>query len=74
VLSQWHLRAACRGQGSDEFVRGPNSDYGSARELCLTCPVRPECLEFALQDGSLHGLWGGTTETERRQIRRRRAA
>jgi hypothetical protein len=59
VLSQWHLQAACRGQGPDEFVRGPNSDYGSARELCLMCPVRTECLEFALKDQSLNGLWGG---------------
>ena len=74
MLSQWHLRAACRGQGPEEFVRGPRSDYGTTRELCATCPVRRECLDFALADGSLTGLWGGTTDTERRQIRRRRVA
>jgi WhiB family redox-sensing transcriptional regulator len=44
------------------------------RELCATCPVRVECLEYALADESLTGLWGGTTDTERRMIRRRRVA
>ena len=74
MLSQWHKRAACRGQGPADFVRGPKSDYGAIRELCETCPVRPECLDYALGDESLTGLWGGTTDTERRMIRRRRVA
>jgi WhiB family redox-sensing transcriptional regulator len=74
MLSEWHLKAACRGQGPHEFVRGPKSDYGATRELCDTCPVRRECLEYALKDDSLTGLWGGTTDMERRMIRRRRVA
>ena len=55
-------------------MRGPKSDYGSTRELCDTCPVRRECLEFALADESLTGLWGGTTDMERRLMRRRTVA
>ena len=74
MLSEWHQKAACRGRGPADFVRGPKSDYGNIRELCETCPVRPECLEYALADESLTGLWGGTTDTERRMIRRRRVA
>ena len=74
MVSEWHLQAACRGQGPQEFVRGPKSDYGATRELCWSCPVRAECLEFALKDESLTGLWGGTTDVERRLIRRRRVA
>ena len=74
MLSQWHLRAACRGQGPEEFVRGPKADYSTTRELCTTCPVRRECLDFALADESITGLWGGTTDRERRQIRRLRVA
>jgi WhiB family redox-sensing transcriptional regulator len=72
MLTQWHLDAACRGQGPEDFVRGPNSNYGSVRELCDACPVRRECLDFALSDESITGLWGGTSDTERREIRRRR--
>jgi WhiB family redox-sensing transcriptional regulator len=74
MLSEWHHKAACRGHGPADFVRGPKSDYGVIRELCETCPVRLECLEVALADESLTGLWGGTTDTERRMIRRRRVA
>jgi WhiB family redox-sensing transcriptional regulator len=36
--------------------------------------VRAECLDYALSDESLTGLWGGTTDMERRMIRRRRVA
>jgi WhiB family redox-sensing transcriptional regulator len=74
MFSDWILQAACRGQGPDDFVRGPKSNYATIRELCETCPVRRECLEYALADESLTGLWGGTTDTERRLIRRRRVA
>jgi WhiB family redox-sensing transcriptional regulator len=72
VLAEWHRQAACRGQGPDAFVRGPKSDYRATRELCETCPVRRACLDFALADETLTGLWGGTTNIERRLIRRRR--
>jgi WhiB family redox-sensing transcriptional regulator len=74
MLSEWQLQAACRGQGPKEFVRGPKTDYGATRAVCDSCPVRVECLEFALRDESLTGLWGGTTDAERRVIRRRRVA
>lgn len=74
MQSEWFELAACRGYGPDNFVRGPKSDYGSTRRLCGTCPVRGECLDFALADDSLTGLWGGTTDTERQQIRRSKVA
>jgi WhiB family redox-sensing transcriptional regulator len=66
---EWHRSAACRGVGADAFVvskgRGP-----SRRQLCEECPVRQECLETAVADSDLVGLWGGTTERERRAMRR----
>lgn len=74
MLAEWHQQAACRGKGPRAFVRGPRSDYGATRELCDTCPVRRDCLEEALADDSLTGLWGGTTDIERRLIRRGRVA
>jgi WhiB family redox-sensing transcriptional regulator len=40
-----------------------------AKAVCAGCPVRPECLAFALQR-DLHGIWGATTEDERRLMRR----
>ena len=74
LSSEWHLQAACRGRGPGDFVQGPKFDYRSVREICESCPVRRECLEFALRDESITGLWGGTTDTERRLIRRLRVA
>ena len=47
---------------------------GPHRALPSTIRVRRECLEAALADPELIGLWGGTTEAERREIRRRRMA
>jgi WhiB family redox-sensing transcriptional regulator len=67
----WHRDAACRGHGPATFVRGPKADYGAARATCEGCAVRQECLKAALADDSLIGLWGGTTESERREMRRR---
>jgi WhiB family transcriptional regulator, redox-sensing transcriptional regulator len=74
VRSEWFQLAACRGKGPNNFIRGPKSDYGSTRKLCATCPVRLECLDFALADDSLTGLWGGTTDTERQLVRRGKVA
>ena len=50
------------------------TDYEAVRALCAACPVRQECLEVALADSDLLGLWGGTTDAERRELRRSRVA
>jgi WhiB family redox-sensing transcriptional regulator len=39
-----------------------------AKRLCVTCAVRMECLEYALRNRIDHGVWGGTSERERRRI------
>jgi WhiB family redox-sensing transcriptional regulator len=43
-----------------------------AKTICAGCPVRTECLDYALADDTLVGVWGGTSETERDHIRNRR--
>ncbi len=72
----WHQQAACSGVGVTSFVltkaKGTWSEYN--RELCEDCPVRQECLETALADRELQGLWGGTTGAERAALRRGRVA
>lgn len=50
---------------------------GSVREpklLCAVCPVRQECLDWALANDVRHGVWGGLSERERRRLRQDRAA
>ena len=81
----WRKLAACRGRGTDLFFpvgqTGDAIDQASrAKRICQCCAVQRECLEFALATEQEHGVWGGTTEAERRSIlkrwraRRRRAA
>ena len=41
-----------------------------AKRICLGCPVQKRCLASALDLGVVSGIWGGTTESERSNIRR----
>lgn len=45
-----------------------------ARQLCAGCPIRRECLEYALANLDMSGIWGGTTDDERDEMRRMRSA
>ena len=38
-----------------------------AKAVCAGCPVRRQCLAFALRTGQVHGIWGSLTEEERHQ-------
>ena len=42
-----------------------------AKALCRLCPIRQQCLDWALDEGVEFGVWGGMTEQERRWTRRR---
>jgi WhiB family redox-sensing transcriptional regulator len=68
----WWQDAACRDVDTNVFFPLTDDEAGPAREICATCPVRDECLEFALATRQDDGVWGGLTETERRRLRRRR--
>jgi WhiB family transcriptional regulator, redox-sensing transcriptional regulator len=42
-----------------------------AKAICAPCPVRAQCLDYALSRSIKHGIWGGLTEHERSVLRRR---
>jgi WhiB family redox-sensing transcriptional regulator len=42
----------------------------AAKAVCEQCPLRVECLVFAIKTGQM-GIWGGTTENERRNLHRK---
>ncbi len=76
--ASWWALAAC--QSADPELFFPVSEHGRGAEqarraklVCAACPVRRPCLDYALGAAGLHGVWGGTTETERQVIRRRSA-
>ena len=69
----WAQAAACRKAQPDElFVRG--AEQNKAKQVCVGCPVRTECLAEALDNQIEWGVWGGMTERERRALLRRRPA
>ena len=70
----WQKRAKCNGADPAIFFPGPGIGIEKARKICFGCVVRAQCLEYALQaDSETSGVWGGTSERERRKIRRERA-
>ncbi len=82
---EWRQVAACRNTEPDLFFpvgsTGPAVEHiEAAREVCMTCAAKDPCLEFALVTNQESGIWGGTSEEERRRLRktwlaeRRRAA
>ena len=73
----WVRRASCRDEDPELFfpvgTTGPALDQVEiAKAVCDRCPVRPECLEWALATAQDAGVWGGLSEEERRAIRRAR--
>jgi WhiB family transcriptional regulator, redox-sensing transcriptional regulator len=77
-LAEWWTLAACQAADPDLFF--PISGAGPARAqverakaVCAGCPVRSDCLRYALAAGPLQGVWGGLTEEERRLMRQREA-
>ena len=67
----WWDTAACRTADPDIFFPvspfGPGRDEADqAKAVCAACRVRRQCLQFALATHQSHGIWGGTTEEERR--------
>jgi WhiB family redox-sensing transcriptional regulator len=71
----WRDAAACRDTDPDLFfpigTTGPAVDQiSAAKQVCDSCPVKDPCLEFALANNQDSGVWGGTSEEERRRLRR----
>ncbi len=69
---RWMLQALCRGHSPSDFFPSDGTGVESARRMCEVCPVRVECLEYALEHRIDHGVWGGASERERRRILRAR--
>jgi len=68
----WEDLAACFGLNTQDFFPTSSPGVDSAKQICNQCPVRQECLEFALVNRIAHGIWGGASERERQRILRKR--
>jgi WhiB family transcriptional regulator, redox-sensing transcriptional regulator len=77
----WWSEAACQNADPDLFFpvssTGRGGEEARAKLICGRCPVRADCLSYAMNAGRpLQGIWGGTSEADRVRLRRnhRRAA
>ncbi|MCG0285372.1 WhiB family transcriptional regulator [Streptomyces sp. PSAA01] len=72
--TSWHSRGACHGMDVEDadavFFPLPRDHeaIAEAKELCGWCPVRRDCLNYALENVLKEGIWGGLTEAERRPL------
>ena len=69
----WQERALCAQTDPEAFFPEKGGSTREAKKICLTCEVRVECLEYALEHDERFGIWGGLSERERRRLRRRAA-
>jgi WhiB family redox-sensing transcriptional regulator len=75
VPGEWAGEALCAQIGADLWFSGKGESSEPAKQVCRACPVREECLEYALAAGEWrYGVWGGMSPRERRAERDRRAA
>lgn len=71
--SPWMAQAECADSSPDLFfpeTPGPEN-CADAKAICAVCPVRVQCLHYAMTH-RMAGVWGGTSEADRRRIRRKR--
>ena len=76
VEELWQVKASCRGPQATVFFPPSHSERKderlsrerAAKSICKTCPVRRECLDYAVRIREPHGIWGGLNELERKQL------
>jgi WhiB family redox-sensing transcriptional regulator len=67
----WQERALCAQTDPEAFFPEKGGSTREAKKVCVSCEVRAECLEYALEHDERFGIWGGLSERERRKLKRR---
>lgn len=70
-MTDWMEQAACKGVDPSVFYSDTPGIDGSllAKRICGSCPVKDQCLDYALDTGELFGVWGGKTPRQRQRLR-----
>ena len=67
----WQERGLCAQTDPEAFFPEKGGSTREAKKVCLTCDVRQDCLEYALENDERFGIWGGPSERERRKLKKR---
>jgi WhiB family redox-sensing transcriptional regulator len=78
IVMDWRHRSACLDEDPELFFPIGNTgpailQIEEAKLVCRRCDVSDQCLQWALESGQDHGVWGGLSEDERRALKRRNA-
>lgn len=65
----WMLEGLCAQVDPDLWFPEKGGTTGDAKRICMKCPVRADCLEYALAHDERFGIWGGLSERERRALK-----
>ena len=72
IESVWMAAGKCADMSPNTFFPSDGSGVEVAQKICADCPSKEPCLEYALTNRIDHGVWGGTSERQRRRILRAR--
>lgn len=64
---EWRTRAECLNHDPSTFFPERGGSTAEARSICAGCPVSTQCLDYALHNRLLIGIWAGTSGRERRR-------
>jgi WhiB family redox-sensing transcriptional regulator len=67
----WEERARCGEYDPEIFFDPTARAERRAKSICAQCPVRLDCLAYALSVRAEFGVWGGLNGKERSSVLRR---
>lgn len=70
----WVADGLCAETDPEAFFPDKGEPTADAKRICQRCPVRVECLQFALDHQERYGVWGGLSERDRRKLTRQESA
>jgi WhiB family redox-sensing transcriptional regulator len=69
----WFADGLCSQTDPELFFPEKGGSTRDAKQTCVACPIRVQCLTYALDNDERFGVWGGLSEKERRRLRRQAA-
>lgn len=73
-MPDWYVDALCPQTDPEVFFPSEGQSGRAAKTVCATCPVRSQCLDWAMENCELFGVWGGVSSKDRQKMRREQEA